>query len=79
MFLDYFASQSNVLLMSSSLSPIIAVVALVLFFFSDLSIAFESSSKDSSEASNVLIIMADDCTFNDLSLYGGKECKDSQH
>ena len=75
MLLDYFASQSNVLLMSSSLSPIIAVVALVLFFFSDLSIAFESSSKDSSEASNVLIIMADDCTFNDLSLYGGKNAK----
>ena len=30
---------------------------------------------DQQKSPNVLIIMADDCTYNDLSLYGGVNAK----
>ncbi|MDB4365842.1 sulfatase-like hydrolase/transferase, partial [Pirellulales bacterium] len=38
----------------------------VIFFSSFIVLAADRKSP------NVLIIMADDCTYNDLSLYGGK-------
>ena len=28
---------------------------------------------------NILIIMADDCTYNDLPIYGGQKCNDAKY
>ena len=33
------------------------------------------SSKNAKDRPNILIIIADDCTYNDLPLYGGKNAK----
>ncbi|MCR9198286.1 MAG: sulfatase [Planctomycetaceae bacterium] len=47
----------------SHLRPLAAVLLLIL------------SSAQAAEKPNVLIIMADDCTFNDLPLYGGQNAR----
>ncbi|MCH7919258.1 MAG: sulfatase [Planctomycetes bacterium] len=43
---------------------------LVLFVAATLTVAAEATDRP-----NVLLIMADDCTFNDLTLYGGQNAK----
>ena len=75
MFLDSFASQTNILQMSSSPWLIITVAAVLSFLSNDRINAVQDDARNSSKAPNVLIIMADDCTYNDLPLYGGKNAK----
>ena len=75
MRLDSSASQFNVSWMSFSSSLVIVIVVTLSFLSADLMMAEQVSAKDSSKAPNVLIIMADDCTYNDLPLYGGKNAK----
>ena len=40
-----------------------------------LSLAFAGFTGYAARQPNILIIMADDCTYNDLPLYGGQNAK----
>ena len=75
MFLDSFTSQSNVFGMSSRFFMLLVIGVVLSFLSADLMMAGQDGAKGSSKPPNVLIIMADDCTYNDLPLYGGKNAK----
>lgn len=48
---------------------------LVCFFLAVITVSFVGAADSHAAKPNVLIIMADDCTFNDLPMYGGRNAK----